>query len=176
LLEVIKGEWDIRFDQVELPCLMDLNRILQLMNTKGYSFHHQQNVQVDSRLIRLLDVDIRVSLQWDADATDLGIKCLEPSGELCHAFKNHTSSGGLLSRDFTSGYGPQEYLIRRAPSGPFKLSIHLYSPTVQSFGGAVTAQVKIYTQFGRINEQEHVSVVQLTTPKETVEIGDIIVN
>jgi ATP-dependent RNA helicase DHX57 len=41
----------------------------------------------------------------------------EPTGETCYSFHNKTSSGGMLSKDFTGGYGPEEYSIRYAPKG-----------------------------------------------------------
>ena len=42
---------------------------------------------------------------------DVSLQVMEPSGEVCSPFHNHTRSGGVLSRDFTSGYGPVVYSL-----------------------------------------------------------------
>ena len=35
----------------------------------------------------------------------------EPKEEICSVYHNHTTSGAILSREFTGGYGPVEYLV-----------------------------------------------------------------
>ena len=59
-----------------------------------------------------VDVDLRVVMGWDRDLTDVDLIIVEPSGEECYSYNNHTAIGGMLSRDFTHGYGPEEYLVR----------------------------------------------------------------
>jgi hypothetical protein len=39
-----------------------------------------------------------------------------------------------MSRDFTGGYGPVEYVVKRAQLGVYSFSGRLYSPIVNSFG------------------------------------------
>ena len=53
-------------------------------------------------------------LTWDADQTDIDLWVTEPSGEKCFYGHNRTTIGGLLSRDFTDGYGPEEYCLRKS--------------------------------------------------------------
>jgi hypothetical protein len=40
---------------------------------------------VDERLKKLLDLDLRIVMTWDADMTDIDIHVTEPSGELTAA-------------------------------------------------------------------------------------------
>ena len=72
------------------------------------------SLPVDPRLVKLLDVDVRIILTWDADLTDIDLHVVEPSGETAFYGHNRTVIGGLVSRDFTQGYGPEEYAVRRA--------------------------------------------------------------
>lgn len=83
------------------------------MNWKGFSFHNQQNVSIDPRLVAPFDVDIRVVMCWDADGIDCELHCIEPNGDRCFALVNQSRSGGHLSRDFTGGLGPEEYLVSK---------------------------------------------------------------
>jgi Ca-activated chloride channel family protein len=68
---------------------------------------------------------------------DISLRITEPSGEICHSFHNHTRSGGILSRDFTSGYGPvvhstsfqfimKEYQVKVAPKGRYGVDVVLF--------------------------------------------------
>ena len=52
---------------------------------------------MDPRFIKLLDMDLRIVLTWDADLTDVDLHVFEPTGE--HAFYGHnlTAMGGLVS-------------------------------------------------------------------------------
>ena len=59
-----------------------------------------------------LDCDVRIVLTWDADLTDVDLWVTEPSGEKCFYDHNRTTIGGMLCRDFTQGYGPEEYCLR----------------------------------------------------------------
>jgi len=150
---------------------MDLNRVVNMMRYKGLTFQTQQNFKIDKRFLSDMDVDIRVVLCWDADGVDVELQCLEWNNEKCHSFKNHSRNGGLLSRDFTGGYGTQEYLIRKAPEGKYTISARLFSPLIS--GNEVTAVCCVYTNFGRPNEIEKISVIKLSKPKEVVQICNI---
>ena len=57
-------------------------------------------------------------MSWDADATDMDLHVVEPSGEEAFYSHNRTTIGGLVSRDFTQGYGPEEYMVAPRPSRP----------------------------------------------------------
>ena len=60
-------------------------------------------------------------MTWHADNTDIDLWVTEPSGEKAFYEHNRTTIGGLVSRDFTQGYGPEEYLVRRAAHGTYKI-------------------------------------------------------
>ena len=46
---------------------------------------------------------------------------MEPSGEKAFYSHNRTATGGLVSCDFTGGYGPEEYMVHRAAPGKYKI-------------------------------------------------------
>ena len=85
--KVVDSEWDVRFAQIEVVALMELNQILKVMKYQGYSFYNQQNFSVDKRFIYEMDLDIRVTISWDCDNHDVELHCIEPDGEKCYSFK-----------------------------------------------------------------------------------------
>jgi len=141
---VIFTKWDIRFAQIEIPTLMDLNRVMSLMDYFGLTTFFPMD-----RLLRCqCDVDLRIVLQWDTDKTDVELHVVEPDGEKCYCMHNKTKNGGILSKDFSYGYGPEEYVIRFALSGEYKIYAKLFSenPSTKTFTNIITS---IYTNFGR---------------------------
>jgi len=170
LNKIILGHWDVRFSQIEVTTVMDLNRIINIADF--YGFQHEVSPLIDARLLSPIYVDLRVVLIWDTDMTDLELHVTEPSGENCYSFHNKTQSGGMISRDFTKGYGPEEYLIRNASPGDYKITIKLFNSFSRYTG--TTAQVRIWTHFNNpLEEQEHIYTVRLHKDRETHQVAVI---
>jgi len=170
LNKVILGKWDKRFTQIEVIAIMDLNRLVNIV--QGLSFPHQLLNQVDHRLFHPFDLDIRVSIQWDTDMTDVELHVTEPNGEECYSFHNKTKIGGLMSKDFSYGYGPEDYVLRKAIPGKYVVSVKLFSTLPNSTG--TTVLVKMWTNWARQSlETKKVSIVRLTTQKQSIKVGEI---
>jgi len=167
LAHVVMNKWD-RFDEIEVIALMELNNIIPKAKTVG-----TVELPVDPRLVKLLAVDVRIVLTWDADLTDIDLHVIEPSGEEALFSHNRTTIGGLVSRDFTQGYGPEEYLVRKAMPGAYKVQTNFFGSRAQQLTGAVTLQVEIFTNYGRAGEKKQTLTVRLTEQKETIDIGEV---
>ncbi len=115
------------YDGIELISLMEVNRLIPRYRRLGGS-----EVPLDSRLVELLDVDLRVVIEWNTEETDLDLWVDEPNGERAIYSNPSAAIGGHLSNDMTSGYGPEEYLLRRAPAGPLRSGQRLTPPTVST--------------------------------------------
>jgi Ca-activated chloride channel family protein len=159
-----------RFPEIELVALMELNRVLARAERRGWagSVHAER---VDRRLRKLLDVDLRVSLSWDADMTDVDLHVLEPTGE--HAFYGHrlTRVGGLVSHDITQGYGPEEYLVRRAAPGRYDIRVHYFGSRQQTLVGPATMTATVFTNWGRPDERREVLTLRLDCPRDMERVG-----
>ena len=167
-VRVILTRWDNRFPEIEVIALEEVNRIIPKAKAAGVS-----EIPLDPRLIKLLDVDIRIVMTWHADNTDIDLWVTEPSGEKAFYSHNRTTIGGLVSRDFTGGYGPEEYLIRRAAHGMYKVEANYYGSRATRLLGAVTVQADVFTNYGRENEQRKSLTLRLKEARETVAIGGI---
>jgi len=167
LNHVIMTKWD-RFPEIELTCLMEMNEIIARAKAAGIT-----EFKVVPQLIQLLDVDIRIVLTWDADMTDIDLYVVEPTEEKAFYGHNRTFIGGLISRDFTDGYGPEEYLIKKAMPGKYKVRINYFGSSAQTLMGPVTVQVDIFTNFGRPDELHKSVTVRLKDIEETLTITEI---
>ena len=59
--------------------------------------------KIDSRLITS-DLDVRISMSWDADLVDIDLHVDEPTGETVNYSHRDSAIGGHVSRDFQDGY------------------------------------------------------------------------
>jgi len=167
LAEVVMGAWD-RFAEIETIALEEFNRILPRAKEAG-----AKEVPLDARLVKLLDVDIRIVMTWDADMTDMDLHVVEPSGEEAYYSHNRTTIGGAVSRDFTQGYGPEVYALRKGMHGTYTVRTKFYGSSAATVQGAVTLQVDVFTNYGRPSEQRKSLTFRLTETKEMFTVGEI---
>ena len=171
LYHVILNHWD-NFPEVEIIALMELNRLIHSAQQKGISIP----TEIDSRLIRLLDLDVRISMSWDADLTDIDLHVFEPTGEHAYYGHNRTEIGGLVSRDFTQGYGPEEYVLHRAFPGAYTVKAHYFGSHQQTITGGCTVIVDVFTNYGRPSEKHQVLTLRLDEPSSEVTIGEVTID
>jgi tetratricopeptide (TPR) repeat protein len=170
LNKVVTSNWD-RFPEIEVIALMEANEVLAKM--QGLPNLGDIPIALDPRLRKNLDLDVRVVLTWDADMTDIDLWVTEPSGEKCMYSHNRTQIGGLVSRDFTQGYGPEEYCLRKAMPGQYTIQANFYGSRQQELTGACTVQATVITNFGRPNEHREPLTLRLTNQKDMITIGTI---
>jgi Ca-activated chloride channel homolog len=171
LNDVVLGEWDNRFPNVEVLALLEANRILAVLE-RGNALPAEGH-PVDPRLVKLLDTDVRIVLTWDTDQTDMDLWVVEPTGEQCQYSHALTTIGGRLSRDFTGGYGPEEYAVRRARPGRYAVKANYYGSREQRLAGPTTVQATIITNFGRAQEERRSLTLRLEEAREVVDVGEV---
>ena len=166
LYEVIKRPWDGRFDGVKLIALAELNDIA------ANAPQRPDTGRVDPRLLRNLPLDLRVVLSWDSDNSDMDLWVTDPNGEKCYYSNQHTYQGGLMSDDFTGGYGPEEFSLRDAKPGKYKVEANFFGDRQQLVTGATTLQLKLTTHFGSGKAKEQLVTMRLKEQAETVLVGE----
>jgi len=169
LNRVVLGRWDGRFPEIEVLALEEANRIIAVVE-RDPSFG-RPSFPIDARLRTLLDTDLRIVMTWDTDLTDMDLWVTEPSGEKCFYGHALTQTGGLISHDFTGGYGPEEYLVRRAMAGEYRIQSNFFGSRAQTLTGATTIQATVITDFGRPNEARRSLTLRLTDAKEVIDLG-----
>ncbi len=169
--DVVCREWD-RFEEIELIALMELNRLVALARDKNITIPSR----IDSRLLKHLDLDIRISLSWDADLTDVDLHVFEPNGGHAYYSNNLTQIGGLVSKDFTQGYGPEEYILRHAMPGKYLIKAHYYGSHQQALCGPCTVTSTVFTNFGRDSEKKQMMTLRLDKASDQELIGELLID
>ncbi|MFO0550094.1 MAG: VIT domain-containing protein [Polyangiaceae bacterium] len=114
---------------------------------------------------------IRFVLVWETDANDVDLHVSDAAGE--HAYYAHPrlASGGELSADITSGYGPEAFIIPKATGElayPYRLGVNYYARGAMGFGmGKV--QVVRHDGHGKLAFDERPFV--LMSEQSTVDLG-----
>jgi hypothetical protein len=148
LTEVIMTPWEGQYDGIERIALMEANGLIPKLRDVG------GKITLDPRLITLLDADLRVTVEWNTKATDMDLWVDEPSKERVIYSHNLSARGGKLSRDMTQGFGPEEYLLRRAAPGVYTVRVNTFATDRLNPNGATTVTARLIRNFGRANEQE----------------------
>ena len=166
LYEVVVKPWHGRFPEIELVTLADMNAIIA---TAGEKF---DLARIDPRLLKSLPLDLRVVLTWDADNTDIDLWVTDPNGERAYYGNRMTYQGGRMSLDFTGGYGPEEFSLRNAKPGIYKVQANFFGHRQQIVAGATTLQVKLTTGFGTPLQKERIVTLRLKGQSEVVNVGE----
>ncbi len=156
LAQVIMTPWEGAYDGIELISLMEVNQLIPRYRALGGS-----DVPIDPRLIALLDVDIRIVIEWNTEATDLDLWVDEPNGERSFYGNEETRMGGRISNDMTNGYGPEEYLLRRAPGGTFTVRADAFASDELNPNGGSRITARLIRSFGRPDEKEEMVEIEL---------------
>ena len=115
--------------------------------------------------------DLRITLAWDADETDVDIHVTEPSGEEAYYGHRLTSHGGRVSEDITDGYGPELYEIRNACDGLYRIRAHYYASHQQSIFGPATCTLTVYTDWGKPTQTQKITTTRLDQEHQMIDVG-----
>jgi len=178
LKRVVEGTWDHRFSEVEVTALVELNAFRAYlqeaatwMEPSAYAVDFKEHTQA---LSTNLHCDLRISLGWDTDMVDIDLHVVEPTGEEAYYGHRNTRIGGMVSRDFTQGYGPEEYMLKVAPKGKYSIWTNYYSNSRQDMSGATSLLLSLYTDYGRGLKTKHQQVVlRLNKVNGRVDVGGI---
>ncbi len=167
LYKVGSSEWDSRFRNIQQIAINDLNALIALhpndIDTTAY----------DQRLMGNYPVDIRVLLSWNTNDSDIDLWVTDPNGEKCYYKHQNTLIGGRLSEDIIRGYGPEEFCIKEAKEGDYKIQVHYYGSTVQKKLQPVVVTAVVYTHFGTQKQEKQVLTLQLANKKDVYDVGTV---
>ncbi len=164
--------WD-RNDSIwtALIALEELNELVAWTKREKWGNEPPLIPQIDSKFAKNLDTDLRIMMTWDADETDIDMHVVEPSGEEVFYAHNRSRSGGMVSHDITRGYGPEEFLHKKAPKGEYVVSTKYFASHQQKLVGPATITVTFYTNWGRSTQKSQTMSLRLEKAKEKIEVG-----
>lgn len=161
---ILSKEWD-RFDDIKDTIFNEYNALIA-------KHRKQLNLKkVKKDYIFSMPLDVRITVSWSSNQNDIDLWVVDPNGEKCYYSHKNTKAGGKISQDFTRGYGPEEYSIKKAPRGLYTVYLHYFSESRQSITGPVTIHATLTTHYGTKQEKSKKIMIQLEKDKDTMQIG-----
>lgn len=163
-------EWDSRFDGFDLINAIEYYKLLKSIKNGKYmasnmSFINKRMEDVKSFLdnqgIEAGEADMMIVITWNTDNTDVDLHVREPNNEECYYQHMRTKNGGYLTNDATQGFGPETYIIQKAPHGKYYLDIDYYSSSRVQTSAKSKILVTAYKNWGRSNEEVFQKIVEL---------------
>jgi Uncharacterized protein conserved in bacteria len=156
-----------RDEGIEETLLMEINNIIKSNRAAS------SNVAVNKKLIADLPVDMRVVINWNSQNTDIDLWVTDPNQEKCFYSNPTTAIGGRLSNDFTGGYGPEQFLLKKALKGKYKIEVDFYNDDSLTLAGPAAVMAEIYTYYSSGKQERKIVTIYLDRSKErSVGIGE----
>ncbi len=161
-------EMDEMYDGIEEIFLTEINHIILLHKNK-------LNLKnIDKRIIAPMQTDVRIVMNWNMNNTDIDLWVTDPNGEKCFYSHQATEIGGRISDDFTQGFGPEQFLLKKGIKGKYKIEIDYYNDTQVTLAGPTTIMAEIYLHYGTDKEEKRIVTLQMQKDKEgAIFIGEI---
>ncbi|MGO3127848.1 MAG: VIT domain-containing protein [Luteimonas sp.] len=166
LADVVDGDWNGRFAEIELTALAELNALVATAPAP------LDTSAIDPRLLRNLPLDLRAVLSWDSDDSDMDLWVTDPDGEKAYYGNRLTRQGARMSPDFTRGYGPEEFALRDAKPGVYRVEANFFGQRTQLVTGATTLTLWLSTGFGTAAQTDQRITLRLSDSRETVFVGE----
>lgn len=158
--ELLEKDEDERFYGIEHVAYIELNSLVSKYKKEI------SNIKKDTIGYTTFPVDIRVVVDWNHNDTDIDLWVEDPNGEKCYYGHSKTKLGARISEDMQEGYGPEEFMLKKAIKGEYKITLDYFSDTVQKISGPTSAKVTIFKNYGRPNQTSEIVVVRLTKEEE----------
>ena len=168
------GTWNARFhDSLKVVVLEEYARMMQdairrKAGSKELLAHFGE--RLEKLAVPQPRADLRVTISWNTDNTDVDLWVIEPSGEKCFYGHSRTQHGGELSQDQTQGYGPERYQIAKAEAGEYKVIVHNYQTNPNLLGGETNVNVVIVRNAGSPEETVERKTVILRSLNQAIEV------
>lgn len=165
--ELLEKDVNRRFQGIETIALMEMNRLVHKYKGKINLEH------IDQRTLNKLDVDIRIVIDWNHDNTDIDLWVIDPNGQKCYYSNKKTRIGGLISNDMTDGFGPEQFVLKRAIKGKYKIKVDFYGNSRQKVSGPTYIKLTTFINYGRDSESKIVKFISLSGQRKTADLGYI---
>ncbi|MBR5973289.1 MAG: TonB family protein [Paludibacteraceae bacterium] len=160
--KVMEGNWD-RFLGIKYIVQHEMDELVALHPTEF------KNKKVkDERF----GYDLRVVISWNTDNCDIDLWVTDPNKESCGYKHKKTYIGGSISEDFTRGYGPEEFLLKKAIKGTYSVNIHYYGTTSQKQLQPVIVKVSVFRNYGRKNQTCEEKMIVLDNVRGMVKLDE----
>jgi hypothetical protein len=170
---ILAGEWHERFHSLKKVVLEEYCMLMRAA-IKEKSVGEELLELFGDRLEHLAvdegKADLRVTISWNTDNTDIDLWVIEPDGEKCYYENDETKSGGRLLDDLTEGYGPERYQTVKAGKGSYTVKVHYYDTNPNLLGGETYVTVTVAKYAG--SDRQEVNCYNVVLKKQD-EVADV---
>ncbi len=170
---LLAGEWHRRFHSLKRVVLeeycMLMRAAIREKTVKGELLELFGD-RLEKLAVAEGKADLRVTISWNTDNTDIDLWVIEPGGEKCFYEHKKTSNGGVLLDDLTEGYGPERYQMLKAKTGVYVVKVHYYSVNPNLLGGQTWVTVCVTRHAGSDKQETKRYNVVLKTQKQEQEV------
>lgn len=163
--KVLTGSWG-RFNSVKQIVFVEMNNLISMSPKIDTS-------KINKELIFAIPVDIRVVLSWSTDNTDIDLHIKDPYENHTYYGDRFSRVGGRLSVDLTQGFGPEEFMLKKAVDGSYEIFTNNFGDRRQSVSGPTVLYLDIYTFYGTKKQTHQRVLVRTENVKQDNVIGNI---
>lgn len=152
--------WPDEYGRVNEYALAEANAVIVAMGGSDLG------VAIDPKFVAALPLDVRVVVQWNTPRTDLDLWVEQPNGTAIGFSKRASAEGARYLHDITQGYGPEEFMIRSALDGTWRIELDTFSADQRNPNGPSTATVRIIRKFATPEQSEELVDVEMQPSDE----------
>lgn len=157
-----------RDNGIEETVIMEIN---QLITNHGAKLDLKN---INPKILADLPVNIRVVINWNKDDTDIDLWVTDPNNERCYYSHKETEIGGRLSDDFTGGFGPEQFLLKKAAKGKYKIQTNFFGEQQVGVAGPTAIMAEIYINYATGKQERKIVVFQNQKEKDNKDDGILI--
>lgn len=146
---------------IEETVIMEINELIS-------NHRNQLDLKnINPKIIADLPVNIRVVINWNKDNTDIDLWVTDPNNERCMYSHKSTEIGGRLSDDFTGGFGPEQFLLKKAIKGKYKIETNFFNERQASIAGPTAIMAEIFINYASGKQERKIVVFQNKNEADT---------
>lgn len=163
--------WGNRFG--DFNTILAFNYIALLEKNRENTFFQANKEFFEKRIETLKkqynykEADLLVLMAWNTDNSDMDLHVIEPTGEECYYQHKTTKSGGAITLDATSGYGPEMYVLPQALKGIYSIKAVYYRGDFNRMKNQARIYTQVYRNFGRPNQTMKQHTIVLSANQNT---------
>lgn len=143
-----------RDNGIEETIIMEINELIS-------KYRNQLNLKnINPKIIADLPVNIRVVINWNKDDTDIDLWVIDPNSERCYYSHPETEIGGRLSNDFTRGFGPEQFLLKKAIKGKYQIKTNFFGENQVGIAGPTAIMAEVYINYATGRQERKIVVFQ----------------
>ncbi|MBW2937553.1 carboxypeptidase-like regulatory domain-containing protein [Aureisphaera sp. CAU 1614] len=165
--ELAEKDEEERFYGIELIAYVELCRLVNKYGNKLSISKAEKDV------FKEMPMDIRIVIDWNHDDTDIDLWVTDPKKEKAYYGNSLTDLGGRISEDMTDGFGPEEYLLKKARKGEYNIEVDYFADNYQKISGPTILKVTMYKNYGKKNETKKLIITRLDKEQDEILIGNL---